>query len=179
MLITGIAVGVCVLIHMLAELACYLGRDNHFNQNIRIRTGGHIGEGTANTDGLLLAWGRQEQETTVIRSQEHVTSSFSGIYIRLYGLETGECYDAYMENQLEVGRAAQDGKNILILNEPMVSKRHCLLFRRGNQIMIQDLGSTNHTYVNDFLVEGAIPISHGDKLCLGTCKYQFQCFYQG
>lgn len=179
MLIVGIAAGVCVFLHMMAELVCYLCRDNHYNQNIRIRTEGHIGEDAAGTDGLLLAWGRQEQETTLIRSAEHVTSSFSGIYIRLYGLDTGECHDGYLEDQLEIGRVMQQDRNSLAINDPMVSKRHCLLYRRGNQIMIQDLGSTNHTYVNDFLVEGAMPISHGDKLCLGTGRYQFQCFYQG
>ena len=94
-------------------------------------------------------------------------------------LHTGACYDAYLETALQIGRYGEEGEYAkLSIEEPSISKIHCMLYRRGEQILIQDMKSTNHTYVNGHKIEGAVLISHGDILTLGQCKFQFQCYYQ-
>lgn len=176
----AILIGVCFLIQMLGKLIRYLLRDNNFNQNIWIHGGQNVGEDGTRMEGLLL-YGHGNQEDTLLkkRPQERVTSSFSCVYVRLFREDTGECYDAYLESQLEIGRnPGGTADRALVINDPYISSRHCLLYRRGDQIMIQDLGSTNHTYVNGCLVNGAMPLSHGDQICFGRSVYQFQCFYQ-
>jgi pSer/pThr/pTyr-binding forkhead associated (FHA) protein len=50
---------------------------------------------------------------------------------------------------------------------PIISKRHCVLIQRGDQVFIRDLKSTNGTFVNDQQIEGELEIKHGDKLSVG------------
>jgi len=50
---------------------------------------------------------------------------------------------------------------------PMVSKRHCLLLLRDNRFFVQDLGSTNGTFVNDRQITGEVELSNGDLLKIG------------
>lgn len=47
---------------------------------------------------------------------------------------------------LRIGKA-QD--NDLVLDHPTVSRNHLVVRRQGDRFLVQDLGSTNGTYVND------------------------------
>ena len=51
-----------------------------------------------------------------------------------------------------------------------VSRCHCRLFRRGDQLVAVDLGSTNGSYLNSepMLPHREYIIAHGDKLILGS-----------
>ncbi len=51
-----------------------------------------------------------------------------------------------------------------------VSRRHCLLTRRGEHLLATDLGSTNGTYLNDKRLHPNEPqqVAHSDQLTLGT-----------
>jgi len=49
----------------------------------------------------------------------------------------------------------------------LVSKRHCLLAVRDNTFFVQDLGSTNGTFVNDKQITGEVQLSNGDRLNIG------------
>lgn len=62
------------------------------------------------------------------------------------------------------------------LNDPMVSNKHCLIYRKGEQVLIQDLGSTNHTYLNGCMLESPMPLSFGDNIKLGQSTLLFQYF---
>ena len=54
---------------------------------------------------------------------------------------------------------------------PMVSKRHCLLRVRDNKVFVQDLGSTNGTFVNDRQVPGEIQVANQDRLTIGPLNF--------
>ena len=60
--------------------------------------------------------------------------------------------------------------------EAGVSRQHARTFVQGSQIFIEDLNSTNHTYVNQqVLVPGQPhPLHNGDEVRLGRVKL---CFY--
>lgn len=172
-----IIVLVSFVIHMIVLIIKGLGKVHAYNQTIFLSGGRYVGE-YQGSDYRQLLDDIDELEDTVVRGRNSVTSSFSYIYIRLYQLYTGRCYDAYLENTLQIGRVGAAGNvPALIMDDPMVSKKHCMLYRRGDKIFIQDLESTNHTYVNGCLIQGAVPISHGDQLSLGKSQYQFQCYY--
>lgn len=61
-------------------------------------------------------------------------------------------------------------------NEGGVSRRHARIFVQGSQVMIEDLHSTNSTYVNQQrLVPGLPrPLRHGDEV---RCAQVRLCFY--
>ena len=51
-----------------------------------------------------------------------------------------------------------------------VSRHHCQLYRRGVQLVVTDLGSTNGTFLNgdELLPHRDYVVAHNDKLILGT-----------
>jgi predicted component of type VI protein secretion system len=70
----------------------------------------------------------------------------------------------------------RDGETVLgrspycsvVVNSPMVSRQHCALRLSSDGLEIVDLGSTNGTRVNDYVVRGKAPIKHGDTLRIGA-----------
>jgi len=50
-----------------------------------------------------------------------------------------------LEQKTTIGRSSQ--KSNLVLQDPAVSKEHCVLFRRNNQTVIADPGSSNGVFV--------------------------------
>ena len=71
---------------------------------------------------------------------------------------------------LEVGR---DEELAIRVDEPLVSRRHARLERRGNAWIVVDLGSTNFTRVNGERVRRERELAHGDELRLGRAVCRF------
>jgi len=53
------------------------------------------------------------------------------------------------------------------LPSPAISRRHARLTREGDAYMIEDLGSSNGTFVNGNQIEGRRPLKSGDQIRLG------------
>ena len=58
------------------------------------------------------------------------------------------------------------------IGERSVSRAHCRIFQRGGSYWVEDLGSTNHTFVNDEKV-GACKLADGDQLRVGKTVLKF------
>ncbi len=69
---------------------------------------------------------------------------------------------------ITLGRAPD---NTIVIQDGTVSSRHARLFLQGNQWYVQDLGSTNGTFVNEQRVSQH-PVRIGDKLRLGAIVVQ-------
>lgn len=67
--------------------------------------------------------------------------------------------------ELTVGRAA--GCQVT-LDDTYVSQLHARVFTRDGQIFVEDLGSTNGTYLNRRKVNGPMVMQRGDKLQIGS-----------
>ena len=70
------------------------------------------------------------------------------------------------DTSLLIGR---DPSNYLPLNHPTVSSRHARIDKRGSQLLIQDLGSTNGTFVNGRRITQAV-LNAGDVVQIGPFK---------
>ena len=59
--------------------------------------------------------------------------------------------------------------------EAGISRQHARTFVQGSQVFIEDLHSTNHTYVNQQkLTPGQPhPLHDGDEVCLGRLRFNF------
>ena len=64
-----------------------------------------------------------------------------------------------------IGRAA--GCQIT-LDDSYVSQLHARVFVRDGLLYVEDLGSTNGTYLNTRKVSAAVPMQRGDKLKIGS-----------
>ena len=71
---------------------------------------------------------------------------------------------------LEVGR---DRDAPICLDEPLVSRRHARIEKRGEVWVVVDLGSTNFTRVNGERLRRERELAHGDELHFGRAKCVF------
>jgi ABC-type multidrug transport system ATPase subunit/pSer/pThr/pTyr-binding forkhead associated (FHA) protein len=55
-----------------------------------------------------------------------------------------------------------------VLNDPQVSRRHARLVRVGSAVSVEDLQSTNGTYVNGRRIRGRVTLKPGDVVGIGS-----------
>ena len=67
--------------------------------------------------------------------------------------------------ELTVGRAAGCS---MVFDERFVSQVHCRIFLRDGAVFVEDLGSTNGTWVNGARVVGQMPARLGDRIQIGN-----------
>lgn len=60
------------------------------------------------------------------------------------------------------------------INDETISLRHCKLSFHHRQWWLEDLTSTNGTYLNETLVNQPVVVTDGDRLRLGRKTYQIQ-----
>jgi pSer/pThr/pTyr-binding forkhead associated (FHA) protein len=70
-----------------------------------------------------------------------------------------------LNGELTVGRAA--GCQVA-LEDNYVSQLHARVFTRDGAVWVEDLGSTNGTYVNDRRVSAPLAVRRGDQLKVGS-----------
>lgn len=68
----------------------------------------------------------------------------------------------------------RDVNTTIVLDDEFVSGRHAALTYRGRTWYVEDLGSTNGTYVNGALVDGVAPVAFGDELQLGNVRLRVE-----
>jgi pSer/pThr/pTyr-binding forkhead associated (FHA) protein len=67
--------------------------------------------------------------------------------------------------EVTVGRAG--GCAVLLPDDTFVSQLHARLFRRDKELFVEDLGSTNGTFLNGRKVSAPVPVRKGDTLQFG------------
>src|SRR5438132_13579849 len=79
------------------------------------------------------------------------------------GKYQGSEFPLEAEKELVVGRASNTD---MVLMEDMVSRKHAKITVAGEDVVIQDLGSTNGTFVNGEKVKRA-KLKDGDRVLIG------------
>ncbi len=81
----------------------------------------------------------------------------------LQGPTPGQVYEL-IQTSFTIGR---DANNAIVIQGTGVSRNHAELTRQGNSYIIQDLGSSNGTFVNGQRVAGPHVLKSGDQIKLG------------
>jgi pSer/pThr/pTyr-binding forkhead associated (FHA) protein len=71
-----------------------------------------------------------------------------------------------VEGELILGR--EHGSADLVIQDPGVSRRHACVFPDDGALIVEDLGSSNGTYVNGERISGPVELGAGDEVRLGT-----------
>jgi pSer/pThr/pTyr-binding forkhead associated (FHA) protein len=71
---------------------------------------------------------------------------------------------------VSIGRLAS---NDICLEDPFVSRHHCLIRKEAGQYVIEDLSSANGTYVNGERVN-ACSLKEGSIIRIGTARFEFR-----
>ena len=78
---------------------------------------------------------------------------------------------ALQQEQMTIGRSAG---NDLVLADPEVSRRHVRVLRRADGFAVEDIGSTNGTFVNGQRISHLTLLQDGDTIDLGdTVRLRF------
>jgi hypothetical protein len=88
---------------------------------------------------------------------------------RAPGHEAGMIYD--VDGDLVLGRGEQAE---IRLEDPFASSRHARIFEQGNAVVIEDLGSTNGTYLNEEVLQTPRPLHPGDRVRIGDSEFTFE-----
>ncbi|HTB70543.1 MAG TPA: FHA domain-containing protein [Solirubrobacteraceae bacterium] len=88
---------------------------------------------------------------------------------RAPGHEAGMIYD--VDGDLVLGRGERAE---IRLEDPFASSRHARIFEQGNAVVIEDLGSTNGTYLNEEVLQGPRPLHPGDRVRIGDSEFTFE-----
>jgi pSer/pThr/pTyr-binding forkhead associated (FHA) protein len=68
------------------------------------------------------------------------------------------------KSELHVGR---DVTNDLVISDEKVSRRHARLYSEGDQYVVEDLGSTNGTFINGARLSGPHLLRAGEQITFG------------
>lgn len=83
---------------------------------------------------------------------------------------TGAEREHPLTERLSVGRLPENG---LVLNDTLVSRKHCVFEKRGSVFTVRDEGSRFGTFVNEEKVDGDRPIRFGDTIRVGNTNLRF------
>lgn len=87
-------------------------------------------------------------------------------------VKTGPKAGRRMELDVEVAIGRQDGD--LVLEDPEVSRRHAVLRRSGASLIVEDLESTNGTFVNGERIESPTAVRPGDNVRVGRTTLEIE-----
>jgi hypothetical protein len=92
-----------------------------------------------------------------LSGQQYALRFISGKY------QGGE-FPLKMDREIVIGRSSELD---MVLVEDMVSRKHAKILTHGAQVVIQDLGSTNGTFVNGEKIK-RVRLREGDRILIGT-----------
>jgi hypothetical protein len=85
------------------------------------------------------------------------------------GLRAGVAYD--VSGGAVLGRSADAD---IVLGDQFSSGRHARLAPHGDAVVLEDLGSTNGTYLNGEPLGGPQPLHDGDRIRIGDSEFTFE-----
>ncbi|KYO68009.1 FHA domain-containing protein FhaB [Thermovenabulum gondwanense] len=85
-----------------------------------------------------------------------------------YFLQTEEGKEIPLLKVTTIGRAVDSD---IVIDDPYLSSKHALIYKKGNSLYIQDLKSTNGTFLNGVKIRKPVKLKENDVLVLGSKKY--------
>ena len=85
------------------------------------------------------------------------------------GLDVGERFDLF--GGLSIGRSPEADVRI---EDRFASQLHARVYSREGAYYLEDLGSTNGTYLNGQMVDGESPLRDLDQVRIGDTEFRFE-----
>jgi pSer/pThr/pTyr-binding forkhead associated (FHA) protein len=79
---------------------------------------------------------------------------------------------AIRDGATSIGRSS--ASDIVLKSDDYASGSHAQLTRHGGLLYVEDLGSTNGTFVNGRKTVGATPLRHGDSVRVGSTTFRYE-----
>jgi diguanylate cyclase (GGDEF)-like protein len=114
-------------------------------------------------------------DKTIIASPEGVLTilsaqkRFKACLVQYSGANLGRRY-MLDEQRMVIGRSPDSQ---IVINEQCVSRQHAQCLRVNEKVVIEDLGSSNGTYLNDEKLTNKQTLKDGDIIRLGTIVFKY------
>jgi len=76
------------------------------------------------------------------------------------------------DGETSVGRSS--ASDVVLKSDDYASGSHAKLTRHGGLLYVEDLGSTNGTFVNGSKTVGATPVRNGDNVRVGSTTFRYE-----
>lgn len=73
---------------------------------------------------------------------------------------------------MTIGRASEN--DLVLPGDQFASALHARLAPRADGVWVEDVGSTNGTFLNNVLLSGAVRLEPGDTLRVGETEFRFE-----
>ncbi len=139
------------------------------------RSGARRGESGAHALGAASSDGAYAPDATGLHSASTVGRvDLTGrtprlVVARAAGHDPGMIYD--LDADLVLGRG---DRAEIRLEDPFASSRHARVYRQGGAVVLEDLDSTNGTYLNEELLDSPRPLHPGDHVRIGDSEFVFE-----
>src|SRR5262245_16139852 len=110
-----------------------------------------------------------ERRLDIVVTQVNAPTQGKALLLVVAGETAGKLFPL-TKTELFIGRSANADIRI---NEKAVSHMHARLRLSGADCSINDLGSTNGTFVNNELIAGSVRLRGGDTLCVGATTFTY------
>ena len=119
-------------------------------------------------DKTIMMTANSEDDKT-----EAMWGTAKGKALKLIDKSSSHIYECYLESTLVLGRR-ESVCDVEIGPDKTISGRHCRLILEDGDIYIEDLDSSNGTFVNGRSVAGMTKLNKGDCITLGNTKLVIQ-----
>jgi len=76
-----------------------------------------------------------------------------------------------LDDQVAIGRAEDSG---ILIDDTYASQQHARVFSDSGSFFVEDLGSTNGTYLNGRKITHAMELRPGDRIKIGKTVFEFR-----
>lgn len=132
---------------------------------------------------IVITWGEKVNDTAggsadILDDEMGGTTIMSGNlsihHMSLESLATGEVTRGRFIRELVIGREPRGSDGCIVVPDEEVSRLHCRIFWSAEQFYLEDLNSSNHTYLNGEPVTVPARIQSGDIIYMGKEAYRYQ-----
>ncbi len=105
---------------------------------------------------------------TIPAGTERLEEERKACVVQIYGDDLGKRFP--ITDELTIGRSET---STIVVDAPNVSRKHARIFLKEDSFLVEDLGSTNGTHVNDVEIKGPLSLSNGDLITTGGLVFKF------
>lgn len=113
--------------------------------------------------------GSETRVTKISKIDDKILASNESCLVEIHGPNLGKKY-VLSGAEFTIGR---DGKNDLVIDVDNVSRRHARILAKEGRFLVEDLGSTNGTYLNDEEIVRLTPLRTGDLVKVGSSIFKY------
>ncbi len=104
----------------------------------------------------------------------NVNDTGNGLTVALTPLNGGAQLSAPLKGSISIGRGPL---NQIVIDNDLISGRHCAITSENGAVYIEDFMSTNGTIVNGILINSKTRIRDNDTLLLGDIEYRISFIF--